>query len=75
MLYLYGYKYTKIEVYMDLNEIKDPELLAMFEEYEKEFQNVKKKAPEKKPSKPKGKMRVRYDDFDGGIRNFVWEYM
>jgi len=36
---------------MDLSEIKDPELLAMFAEYEKEFNSVQKKAAEAK-SKP-----------------------
>lgn len=33
---------------MDLSEIKDPELLAMFAEYEKEFNSAQKKSEPKK---------------------------
>ena len=66
---------------MNLNEIKDPELLKLFAEYEKEFEsmNVKSepKAP-KNPLKPKRILRPAkrksIRGFDGHIRSIIWEY-
>lgn len=74
---------------MDLSEIKDPELLAMFAEYEKEFNSVQKKADPKKAAPAKrGTVRAKIEetkrkkvrpvrrafDYDCGIRNLHWEY-
>lgn len=75
---------------MDLNEIKDPELLAMFAEYEKEFNSVQKKpTADKKSAQPRrGSIRAKIEetkkrkvrpvrrsfDYDGGLRNIHWEY-
>lgn len=74
---------------MDLSEIKDPELLAMFAEYEKEFNSVQKKAEPKKSAQPRrGSIRAKIEetkkrkvrpvrrsfDYDGGLRNIHWKY-
>ena len=59
---------------MDLNEIQDPELLSMFAEYEKEFKGLEEKNKKKAKPAPK-RMKFIKDDYDGGIRNLVWEYL
>lgn len=66
---------------MNLEEIKDPELLKLFAEYEKEFESMTAKSePEtqKKPLKPKRVLRPakrkKIRAFDGHIRSIIWEY-
>ena len=66
---------------MNLNDIQDPELLKMFEEYEKEFAAAEKKADVKKPAATSKKRRILRPSkrksirgFDGHIRSIIWEY-
>jgi hypothetical protein len=74
---------------MDLNEITDPEVLALFAEYDKELSSfIKKSDPKKAAPAKRGTVRAKIEetkrkkvrpvrrafDYDGGIRNLHWEY-
>ena len=66
---------------MNLDEIKDPELLKMFAEYEKEFESINEKRQPKTPKKPLKPRRIlrpakrkKIRAFDGHIRSIIWEY-
>ncbi len=66
---------------MNLEEIKDPELLKLFAEYEKEFESMNVKNQPKTPKKPLKPRRIlrpakrkKIRAFDGHIRSIIWEY-
>ena len=66
---------------MNLDEIKDPELLKLFAEYEKEFENMNVKNQSKTPKKPLKTRRIlrpakrkKIRAFDGHVRSIIWEY-
>lgn len=66
---------------MNLEEIKDPELLKLFAEYEKEFDGMNVNSQAKKQKKPLNHKRIlrpakpkKIRAFDGHIRSIIWEY-